>query len=502
MSQALRKAVFSITLLLAVHAMGEDRPAPLRVCLVSGSHEYESDASLERFQRYIEARHDAACTLLRAPDMDSLPGLEALESTDVALFFTRRLRIGGADLERVKKYCASGRPIVALRTASHGFQNWLEFDALVLGGNYRGHFEAGETLEAKVAPGAERHPILEGVGPLRTLASLYETAPLAPDAELLLSGSTPVAGPQPLAWTRLRGGGRTFYTSLGAQQDFENGSFLRMLANAVFWAAGRAPESEAPPLPAARPKPAGSVVLPLRARRQLSTGGGGWQEVRFWREVAASEVAILICDMWDKHWCSGATGRCDALAARMGPLLRAARAKGVAVIHAPSETMPFYAGYPQRERMIRARTIALPALLDMSDPPLPIDDSDGGCDTEEKPWYMAWTRQNPRIEIGDLDGISDSGEEVYRFLREEGITNLIVMGVHTNMCVLGRSFGIRNMTRLGIRCVLVRDLTDTMYDPRDPPHVTHDGGTDLVVKHIEAYWAPSIAAAELEGALH
>ena len=53
----------------------------------------------------------------------ALQGLENLESCDVALLFTRRLTIKGEQLERVKKYCQSGKPIVAVRTASHGFHS-------------------------------------------------------------------------------------------------------------------------------------------------------------------------------------------------------------------------------------------------------------------------------------------------------------------------------------------------------------------------------------------
>jgi hypothetical protein len=71
------------------------------------------------------------------------------------------------------------------------------------------------------------------------------------------------------------------------------------------------------------------------------------------------------------------------------------------------------------------------------------------------------------------------------------------MGVHTNMCVLGRPFGIRAMVRLGRNVVLVRDLTDAMYDPRQPPHVSHTRGTELVIEHIEKYWCPSILSEDL-----
>ena len=209
-----------------------------------------------------------------------------------------------------------------------------------------------------------------------------------------------------------------------------------------------------------------------------------------------AETAILICDMWDNHWCRGATERCDAIAKKMAPVINAARDSGVQIIHAPSDTLGFYADRPQRRRMMLAPRVPLPKPLDLPDHPLPIDDSDGGCDTGDEV-YGAWTRQNPRIDIGEYDGISDNGKEVYCFLKQLGIKNLIIMGVHTNMCVLGRSFAIRQMTRWGIDCVLVRDLTDTMYDPNDAPYVSHDEGTELVVQHIEKYWCPSILSEEL-----
>jgi hypothetical protein len=69
--------------------------------------------------------------------------------------------------------------------------------------------------------------------------------------------------------------------------------------------------------------------------------------------------------------------------------------------------------------------------------------------------------------------------------------------VHTNMCVLNRSFAIKRMTALGIRCILVRDLTDAMYNPEDAPHVSHDAGTQLVIEYIEKYWAPTTTRDEL-----
>jgi hypothetical protein len=69
------------------------------------------------------------------------------------------------------------------------------------------------------------------------------------------------------------------------------------------------------------------------------------------------------------------------------------------------------------------------------------------------------------------------------------------------MCVLNRKFAIKQMTRWGVNCILVRDMTDAMYDPKDRPNVSHEQGTELVIQHIERYWAPSILSSELIEAL-
>src|SRR5262249_9390263 len=155
---------------------------------------------------------------------------------------------------------------------------------------------------------------------------------------------------------------------------------------------------------------------------------------------------------------------------------------------------------PQRKRALAAPAVQPPKPLELPDPPLPIDASDNGCDdaVPVKP-FKAWTRQHAAIPIAEADVITDKGNEVYNVLRQRGIHNLIVMGVHTNMCVLHRSFAIKQMTRWGVRCILVRDLTDAMYNPKMKPFVSHDEGTGLVIQHIEKHWCPSILSTDLLG---
>ena len=93
--------------------------------------------------------------------------------------------------------------------------------------------------------------------------------------------------------------------------------------------------------------------------------------------------------------------------------------------------------------------------------------------------------------------ISADGREVYGFMRHREIGNLLIMGVHTNMCVLARSFAIKQMVRWGVNVALIRDLTDTMYNPAKPPYVPHEEGTRLVVGYIEKFWCPTLASGDL-----
>ena len=251
----------------------------------------------------------------------------------------------------------------------------------------------------------------------------------------------------------------------------------------------------------APPNKSETLRLRLRTRVEAFKGSGRWEEVYFERDLGVRETALVICDMWDKHWCRGATERCEVLARKMAPLVERARARGIQIIHAPSETMNFYKDYPQRRRILELPRAAPPTGLGLSDPPLPIDDSDGGCDTPGDNVYKAWTRQNAAIPIAGDDVISDNGREIYSLLHERGIKSLLVMGVHTNMCILNRSFAIKQMTNWGIACVLARDLTDTMYDPHDRPYVPHEQGTALVVEHIEKYWCPTTLSGDLLSAL-
>jgi len=266
-------------------------------------------------------------------------------------------------------------------------------------------------------------------------------------------------------------------------------------------------ESDKPQRPVPnRPKVPGELQVHLRSR---GTSPGKKKDAdkpvvktTVWK---ASETAIIICDMWDDHYCQSAAQRVDAMAPKMNRVITAARNHGVMIIHAPSGCMNMYEGTPYRERMKQAQTSKPPVPLKRwchlepdRENRLPIDDAKSPCDDPVVgPRVRKYTRQHRAIKIIGYDGVSDSGTEIYNMLRQLGIKNVAIMGVHTNMCVLGRPFGIRQLVHLGFNVALVRDLTDAMYDPRQYPYVSHTRGTELVVEHIERYWCPSILSEDL-----
>jgi nicotinamidase-related amidase len=263
------------------------------------------------------------------------------------------------------------------------------------------------------------------------------------------------------------------------------------------------------PSPRTIPSVPGKLAVAWRRREKNGDGIRVIEETVEWN---ASETAIIICDMWADHPCKLAAMRVSRMAPRMNEVISLARDHGVAIIHAPSSGMKHYEDTPYRERMKTARPATPPVPIQSwcyhnseHEGPWPIVDDVKrdeakvtGCDDPVGMPHIPTDRHQHRdIQIIGYDGISDKGQEIFNFLEQEGRNNIVLMGVHTNMCVLGRPFGIRQQRYLGKNVVLCRDLTDALYDPRDKPFVSHTRGVELVIEHIEKYWCPSIEGSSL-----
>lgn len=264
-------------------------------------------------------------------------------------------------------------------------------------------------------------------------------------------------------------------------------------------------------------------VFDLTLREQVTDADGKSQTKYSHEKWAPDKTAVIVCDMWNAHHCLNAVRRGTELAPRMNVVLKHAREQGATIIHAPSSCMDFYKDHPARKRALAVpKADRVPAGIEKwlnwiddreEKAGYPIDDSDGGEDDdldEHKKWAeeltakglnprAPWTRQTESLDIEDTDYITDDGIANWSILSQKKIENVILLGVHTNMCVLGRPFGLRQMAKNGKNVVLMRDMTDTMYNPQMPPKVSHFRGTDLIVDHVEKYVCPTISSEQLIG---
>lgn len=264
-----------------------------RIVLISGDEEYRSEQALPQLAKILSERQGFECTVLFAidakdgtinPDQrNNIPGLEALDHADLMVLFTRFRDLPDSQMKHIVDYVDSGRPIVALRTATHAFDiktsktyqryswNSKEWDGgfgrQVLGETWIDHHgdHGKQSTRGIVVPGQEGHPILRGIhsGDIWVPTDVYKVRlPLPGDSQPLIIGQVlqgmqpsdpPLAGAKndpmmPVAWTKTYSGkssARVFTTTMGAAQDLENESLRRLIVNACFWAVGL--ESQIPP---------------------------------------------------------------------------------------------------------------------------------------------------------------------------------------------------------------------------------------------------------------
>lgn len=265
------------------------------------------------------------------------------------------------------------------------------------------------------------------------------------------------------------------------------------------------------------------LELTLQSQSETSAGSGRFHIKTRPEKWKPEETAIIVCDVWDLHHCLNAVRRLEEFAPRLNAVLKEARSRGVTIIHSPSDCMPAYEKHLARlNAKITPNAKWIPhdvkswcsVIPTEERAAYPIDQSDGGEDDypEEHAKWVAhlkslgrnpgtpWKKQSDLIEIDpEKDFISDRGDEVWNVLESRNIRNVILTGVHLNMCVLGRPFGLRQMARNGKNVVLMRDMTDTMYNPDRWPFVDHHTGTDLVVSHVERFVCPTITSDQLIG---
>ena len=216
------------------------------------------------------------------------------------------------------------------------------------------------------------------------------------------------------------------------------------------------------------------------------------------------ELALLSIGIWNGHSCYSATERIHELSERANIFIKKMRSNGSHIIHCGS-----YNNYHCKtgnwdntnlRKNIKGHPIA--PLIDkgLNIPPLPIDDSDGGYDKKDK--NLEYNKQSiaihSNIEIDyDNDCISDYSKEILNYLYSKNIKCILVFGTHTNMCLLDKPYGIKWFIRYGFPVIVVKDLCDTMYNPKMSPYVSQSESNNIMNEWLEKYICPTIDSNEV-----
>ncbi len=262
-----------------------------RIVLISAEQEYRSEQSIPMMAKILSQHHGFDCTVLFGvnargevdPTMPvypekgkeaefkehHIPGLEHLASADLVIFFTRLLTLPPTEQQQIVHYIDSGKPLIALRTANHGFRGPLPYKINgkqvrwgedILGGsfmNHHGRWHADSTRGFLDKDHAQ-HPILTGVTDIWGDSDVYRTykegSNLPAECTALVWGQ-PLMGrkpddlpndklePLPVAWVKpwQTSDGKTarvFHCTMGSGIDLKSPGLRRLVINSAYWCIG------------------------------------------------------------------------------------------------------------------------------------------------------------------------------------------------------------------------------------------------------------------------
>jgi type 1 glutamine amidotransferase len=225
------------------------------IVFLIGEDEYKTNETLPKFAEATLEPAGYRCSFIFASqdDPNRFEKIELLDDADLLFISVRRRTPPQAQMEKIKAYCESGKPLIGIRTASHAFAlregqppeghaDWPEFDRLVLGGNYHLHHGNKEGEDPKTFVWVEAqerdHPIAAELpaGEFETKNWLYKNQPLQSNTRLLMSGRVEGREPnEPVTWIHHYKGAKVFYTSMGTPEEFAGEVLPKLLLNAVKW---------------------------------------------------------------------------------------------------------------------------------------------------------------------------------------------------------------------------------------------------------------------------
>jgi hypothetical protein len=227
------------------------------------------------------------------------------------------------------------------------------------------------------------------------------------------------------------------------------------------------------------------IELQLRSRDR-ETGEARVTPTR----LDTARLGVVVVDIWNWHWCKTAAARIGSFVPRLNHCLHALRQLGAQVYLCPTDVADAYVGTPQREKALSIDVLPLPEAVS-TECPRPPNGPGCACLLRCRGNY-GWNGMHPGLDIGENDVMPNSREVLYTLAKRRGITHLLYLGVHTQVCLLGKDVGLRNMKALGFECILGRDLTDSHPDYDPARGIDPDDLTARTVAHFERYLCSTV----------
>jgi type 1 glutamine amidotransferase len=254
------------------------------IVLLAGDEEYRSEESLPMLGKLLSQRHGFRCTVLFSMDpktgtidpnnQTNVPGMHLLAEADLVIIAFRFRELPDSDMRHFVEYVQAGKPLIAIRTATHAFHYTRNMDSpyakwgfaskewpggfgqQVLGETWINHHgdHGTEATRGLVDGTNAKHPVLRGVQDVFGPSDVYGVIHLQPGDPVLMHGLV-LEGMKaddppnwrkslmPLVWIRdYRWPNdkvtRSLTTTIGAAVDFLSEDLRRLMVNASYWLTG------------------------------------------------------------------------------------------------------------------------------------------------------------------------------------------------------------------------------------------------------------------------
>ena len=253
----------------------EGKAGAKTIVLVAGDEEYRTEESMPMLGKILAKHHGFNCIVLFSWDhqgkyidpngQTNVKGWNYLNDADLMIIGTRFRRPNEADRQHIAKFLKAGKPIIGIRTSTHGFKGKEEitkgltldqFGPKIIGEGWVSHHgrHKGQGARGVIEAANANHPILKSVKDVFGPSDVYGVRNLTDKDTILMRGAvTQTLAPdskdvpgkqnnpmQPLAWLhpyQVEGGkeGLTFTTTMGASVDLVSEDLRRMLINATYF---------------------------------------------------------------------------------------------------------------------------------------------------------------------------------------------------------------------------------------------------------------------------